>query len=542
MTFLGYEGPEVKVARSKQAGREIIAAKHEATKRLGSFLTNAADDAEFDARLENPEVQEVLDDAVEHHMATVTDPKAKLIRALKVAWEQKQADGQTCSVCGDSIAKDPAGENPSTWHHTNGTSHDHEAKPGSDKEASGKPPWLKDDDEEDLNDEAKQLKDPDSKAVKRIQESERDAEEKSKGSVPPEFLEQQKKKGAEGGDNPLASEAKEASQYTVKCDSCGKRFGFDSSSPKCPHCGASYHGAKDSKTAGNPHPVGTPAWFEWEYDEKAPGKGPFEGVPRDLFPSGGVPLKGELTPEQEAWLKRRSSAEKTAVQVRCHSCGEETKVEGEVVDSSWVCPKCGTPASDYKKSAKDGYEQQFSPHAFVPAVAGSDGEKESTKCAICGHTKNNAFSKHTFVTRAERLESFRKGAPFAGYEDFDACVAANQDKDDPEAYCGKIKHQVEDGKESKTAAGTDHRTGVPYYDPGDPKGKYRVEVQVAGENTWHTNGMRFESTEDAKKSGGALAFNWTLVTGWRVVPDSYPKNETYEGSRDDLPWGEVVGE
>jgi hypothetical protein len=39
--------------------------------------------------------------------------------------------------------------------------------------------------------------------------------------------------------------------------------------------------------------------------------------------------------------------------------------------------------------------------------------------------------------------ALRKGAPFAGYEDFDACVAANQDKDDPEAYCGKIKSQVE---------------------------------------------------------------------------------------------------
>jgi hypothetical protein len=39
------------------------------------------------------------------------------------------AEGQTCEVCGDSIGKDPAGENPSTWHHTNGTSHDHEAKP-----------------------------------------------------------------------------------------------------------------------------------------------------------------------------------------------------------------------------------------------------------------------------------------------------------------------------------------------------------------------------------------------------------------------------
>lgn len=33
--------------------------------------------------------------------------------------------------------------------------------------------------------------------------------------------------------------------------------------------------------------------------------------------------------------------------------------------------------------------------------------------------------------------------PFAGYADFDACVAANQDKDDPEAYCGRIQADAE---------------------------------------------------------------------------------------------------
>jgi hypothetical protein len=34
--------------------------------------------------------------------------------------------------------------------------------------------------------------------------------------------------------------------------------------------------------------------------------------------------------------------------------------------------------------------------------------------------------------------------PFAGYKDFADCVAKNQDKDDPEAYCAVIKRQVED--------------------------------------------------------------------------------------------------
>lgn len=33
--------------------------------------------------------------------------------------------------------------------------------------------------------------------------------------------------------------------------------------------------------------------------------------------------------------------------------------------------------------------------------------------------------------------------PFADYEDFDACVRDNSDKDDPKAYCAEIKRQVE---------------------------------------------------------------------------------------------------
>lgn len=34
--------------------------------------------------------------------------------------------------------------------------------------------------------------------------------------------------------------------------------------------------------------------------------------------------------------------------------------------------------------------------------------------------------------------------PFAGYKNFAACVAANKDKKNPEAYCGSIMHAVED--------------------------------------------------------------------------------------------------
>lgn len=40
--------------------------------------------------------------------------------------------------------------------------------------------------------------------------------------------------------------------------------------------------------------------------------------------------------------------------------------------------------------------------------------------------------------------ALRKGAPFAGYEDFEDCTEKNADKDSPDAYCGEIKHRTED--------------------------------------------------------------------------------------------------
>lgn len=53
----------------------------------------------------------------------------------------------------------------------------------------------------------------------------------------------------------------------------------------------------------------------------------------------------------------------------------------------------------------------------------------------------------------KRQGSFAKGAPFAGYADFDSCVAANKDKDDANAYCATIMRKVEDGKKSGAYGG-----------------------------------------------------------------------------------------
>lgn len=53
----------------------------------------------------------------------------------------------------------------------------------------------------------------------------------------------------------------------------------------------------------------------------------------------------------------------------------------------------------------------------------------------------------TSAKRAMTLTRFfamRKGAPFAGYDDFEDCEEQNKDKRDSAAYCGEIKHRTED--------------------------------------------------------------------------------------------------
>ena len=47
------------------------------------------------------------------------------------------------------------------------------------------------------------------------------------------------------------------------------------------------------------------------------------------------------------------------------------------------------------------------------------------------------------VTVEFKLPKLKLGEPFAGYTDFADCVAKNQDKDDPDAYCADIKRKTE---------------------------------------------------------------------------------------------------
>lgn len=89
---------------------------------------------------------------------------------------------------------------------------------------------------------------------------------------------------------------------------------------------------------------------------------------------------------------------------------------------------------------------------------------------------------------------FRKGAPFAGYDDFDDCTSEHSDKGDPSAYCGEIKHRTEDKHGAFTPGYWDdegywvkHHADMPQeqFAPGESEEDYLTQYHVPGSGLPH---------------------------------------------------------
>lgn len=93
------------------------------------------------------------------------------------------------------------------------------------------------------------------------------------------------------------------------------------------------------------------------------------------------------------------------------------------------CSKCGKPIAPGK--GKLCHNCQLNAHKDKPKT-GSLAAPNFTEAAGAASRENG-----------RKTASIPKGAPFAGYKDFDDCVSQNSGKDNPQAYCGYIKHRVE---------------------------------------------------------------------------------------------------
>jgi len=118
------------------------------------------------------------------------------------------------------------------------------------------------------------------------------------------------------------------------------------------------------------------------------------------------------------------------------------------------------------------------------------------------------------ILLADREASMKKGAPFAGYSDFDECVRKNADKDDPKAYCGSIKNKVEKKSSRKWASlpklaenAPDHFGPHPNSQAGDAISQLDdVDVESAPENSnegWVNEDAKAEQRKDAGRKTAA---------------------------------------
>lgn len=120
----------------------------------------------------------------------------------------------------------------------------------------------------------------------------------------------------------------------------------------------------------------------WQWDQQAHPGGPLKGSPDDLFPNG-IPLHGDLTPEQQAWLDGGKKKPKTAMRsYACDSCGHEYRASNMSIDSAY-CPSCGSEnISSYpEEGAKTAAADDRKSHLCTDCMG--SGKTIDGQCPVC---------------------------------------------------------------------------------------------------------------------------------------------------------------
>jgi hypothetical protein len=132
-----------------------------------------------------------------------------------------------------------------------------------------------------------------------------------------------------------------------------------------------------------------------------------------------------------------------------------------------------------------------------------------------------------------QFKAFKKGAPFADYDNFADCTSKNSDKDNPDAYCGEIKHRTEDKTSARRLEATHsivaddpHLGWFAVADATSGAGEYvnDMEGQLSGGSA-----MPPSPLTSGDPTGGML--------GDTVVPGNIPGNPGIEGDKPTMPGG-----
>ena len=89
-SLFDFDNSQDLVFAAKTAGKQIISAKHEALTKLGAFLFLAHSDNEFALRCQM--FDNDITAIANRRLATVSDSKGKLVRALHAEWTMRHAN------------------------------------------------------------------------------------------------------------------------------------------------------------------------------------------------------------------------------------------------------------------------------------------------------------------------------------------------------------------------------------------------------------------------------------------------------------------
>jgi len=97
-SLFDFDNSQDLVFQAKTAGKQIISAKHEALTKLGAFLFLAHSENEFALRCQL--FDNDINTIANRRLATVSDSKGKLVRALFAEWQLRHASCNTCKFAG----------------------------------------------------------------------------------------------------------------------------------------------------------------------------------------------------------------------------------------------------------------------------------------------------------------------------------------------------------------------------------------------------------------------------------------------------------
>lgn len=100
-SLFDFDSTQDLVFNAKTAGKAVISAKHEVLSKAGDFIFLAHTDKEFALRCQM--VDDTINSAARRKLASVSDNKGKLVRAIYDEWQLRHA---SCQICKPATSTD----------------------------------------------------------------------------------------------------------------------------------------------------------------------------------------------------------------------------------------------------------------------------------------------------------------------------------------------------------------------------------------------------------------------------------------------------